>query len=115
MSDMSYEARLRELGLYSVAGRLLRADLIKIWKLLKLGSHEELLQLFRASRVGSIRGHTLRLNMPVCRTEVMRRSLVARRVLLWNGLPANVVEASSLGCFKGGLDRVMREELYSVV
>ena len=111
---MSYDDRLRELELYSVSGRLLRADLIKIWKLLKFGNHEELLRLFQVSRAESTRGHNLRLIMPVCRTEVMRRSLMARRVLLWNGLPANVVEASTLDCFKGGLDRVMGEVFYVV-
>ena len=114
MRDISYEDRLRELGLYSVSGRLLRADLIKIWKLLKFENHEELSQLFQVSRVESTRGHNLRLIMPICRTEIMRRSLMARRVLLWNRLPANVVEASTLGCFKGGLDRVMGEMFYSV-
>ena len=115
MGDMSYEARLQELGLYSIAGRLLRADLVKMWKLLKHGNHEELQQLFQVSRVGSVRGHALRLNMPVCHTEVMRRSLMARRVLLWNDLPAGVVEVSSLNCFKHGLDRVLGETFYLVV
>ena len=32
LGDLDYLARLRVLGLYSVYGRMFRADLIKIWK-----------------------------------------------------------------------------------
>ena len=114
MAEMVYERRLRELQLYSVAGRLLRADLVKIWKLVRLGSHESLRELFQVSRLENARGHSLRLIMPRCRTEVMRRTLMARRVQVWNALDAAVVEVNSLECFKRRLDGAISSEFYRV-
>ena len=114
MSEMAYENRLRELGLFSVAGRMLRADLVKIWKLVRQGGHESLRELFQASHLVGARGHSLRLAMPRCRSEVMRRTLMARRVQTWNALDAAVVEANSLECFKKRLDGAMGAEFYRV-
>ena len=114
IGERNYETRLRELGLFSIAGRLLRADLVKIWKLLRSGYHDELLDLFQVSRVRSIRGHSLRLVVPVCRTDTMRRSLMARRVQVWNRLSAAVVDVTSIESFKRNLDRVMGETFFLV-
>ena len=114
MSDLSYEQRLRGLELYSIAGWLLRADLVKIWKLLRMGCLESLQDLFQVSRLESGRGHSLRLAMPRCRSEVMRRTLMARRVSVWNLLDAAVVEVNTVDCFKRRLDATMGSTFYEV-
>ena len=115
VGDKEYRQRLKDLGLYSVAGRLLRADLIKIWKLLKIRRHENLLELFHMTRMGNARGHTLRLIMPPCRTDILRRTLMSRRVHTWNSLETSVVEVEGLESFKRGLDRTMRDQFYKVI
>ena len=69
MGSLEYVARLWDLGLYSVSGRLLRADLIKIWKILHCGQDSELVELFEVCVTSRTRGHSLKLVMPACRSE----------------------------------------------
>ena len=87
---------------------------MKIWKLVRLGRHESLRELFQMSHIGSIRGHSLRLTMPRCRSEVMRKTLMARRVQVWNGLDVTVVEVNTLECFKKRLDGAIGDQFYMV-
>ena len=108
-------ARLRELGLYSVRGRLLRADLIKMWKVFHTGSGTGVLSLFRLSTNERTRGHSFKLEVPRCNSEVFRRSLPVRRVTVWNGLPADVVESESLSGFKSGLGGALGELFLEVL
>ena len=88
--------------------------MVKIWKIVRLGSHENLQELFQATRLQNARGHSLRLIMPRCRSEVMRRTLMARRVQVWNSLNATVVEVNTLECFKRRLDGAIGSEFYKV-
>ena len=112
---LTYVERLKKLGMFSVWGRLLRADLIKIWKVWHGYSHSSLLELFELSRSSSTRGHSLKLAIPVCRTDVLRRSLGVRRVYVWNSLPAPLVESESLEGFKRGLDEFMGDRFHGVL
>ena len=111
-SSLDYAARLRELKLHSVYGRLLRGDLIKMWKVFHSFMCADLSGLFNLVRDSRTRGHTYKLTIPMCRTELMRRSFGVRHVQLWNSLPAEVVETESLTIFKSGLARVLGEKLF---
>ena len=59
MESLDYPSRLIELRMYSVYGRLLRADLIKIWKVLHLGFGSSLFELYRLSSNTWTRGSFL--------------------------------------------------------
>ena len=52
--------------------------------------------LFHLVRDSRNRGHAYKLAIPVCKTELLKRSFGVRRVMLWNSLPAEVVEIESL-------------------
>ena len=54
--------------------------------------------LFEVARDVSTRGHTFKLAIPVCQSEVRRRSFVVRVVSVWNSLPSRDVEAGSVEC-----------------
>ena len=54
MGSLKYVARLRDLELYSVSGVLLRADLIKVVKILHCGQGSELSELFKACSTSCI-------------------------------------------------------------
>ena len=57
LSHLSYEERLRELDLYSVQGRLLRADLIKYWKIFHNQSSVCPTDIFTLAPQVGTRGH----------------------------------------------------------
>ena len=111
-STLDYGSRLRELNLHSIYGRLLRGDLIKMWKVFHSHMSADLSGLFHLVSDSRTRGHAYKLAIPVCRTELLRRSFGVRHVMLWNSLPAEVVETESLTVFKSGLARVLSEKLF---
>ena len=112
MAHLPYEDRLREVGLYSVARRLKRLDLIKVWKSFNSLAETGLASLFDRATYDATRGHSFKLCVPRVRMELGRRSFAARCVTLWNSLPSEVVESTSLDSFKRGLDRQLGDQLY---
>ena len=69
---MEYGYSLRALGLFSISGRLLRADLIKLWRVMRgdlLGELLELVSVAPDSRAG---GHRFKLLVPACQSEMLR-------------------------------------------
>jgi hypothetical protein len=113
LAELSYYNRLRVLNLFSIKGRLLRADLIKYFKILCCDSDGfDLSGLFQRSPGGRTRGHAHKLVMPRCSLEVSRRFFNVRCVRIWNELPSDVVESSCVSTFKAGLMEFLGEELY---
>ena len=51
----------------------------------------------------SVRGHSMRFQLPFCRTDVFRHSFFPAGIRLWNQLPERVVAAQTLDTFKAGL------------
>ena len=114
LSNFSYGERLRKLKLYSVQGRLFRADLIKTWKAFHSDVDVGLAQLFDRRVHQSTRGHQYKISVPLCNLEVRRRFLSVRVVYAWNSLPQDVVALESLDAFKGKLDMLLSDQFYMV-
>ena len=115
LQQLQYEERLKRVKLYSVYGRLLRVDLIKVWKSFHCEVDVGLSSLFQRSVVTVTRGHSFKLVVAQSRTETRRRFFSVRVVSLWNSLPSGVVESASLGTFKKRLDDWLGEVLYSTL
>ena len=115
IEHLDYVSRLKEIGLYSVAGRLLRIDLIKVWKAFNYEVDIGLSSIFDRAPYQNTRGHSLKLSIPVCHSEAKRRFLGARCVTEWNALSAQVVESNSLAVFKKLLDRELGNKLFAVL
>ena len=112
MEEMSYTERLLRLGLYSIKGRLVRTDLIKLWSVFHGKCSESLVGLFDMRSHGATRGHEFKLTVPRCRTDMKHKFLSARCVELWNGLPGTMVQAVTKNQFKGLLDQTLGDLFY---
>ena len=102
LEDRPYGERLRELQLFSIKGRLLRADLIKYWKILS-DQLENMSDLFMLAPAARTRGHHLKLTLPRWSSDACRRFFSVRCVNIWNRLPSHIVQANSIGSFEQAL------------
>ena len=115
LDRLSYNARLQRLDLFSIRGRLMRIDLIKIWKCFQSEVDVGLCGLFEMARGERTRGHQFKLAVPICRSELGRRTFGVRSVRIWNSLPSTLVELTSVDSFKRGLDVFLGDELYRFI
>ena len=111
LEDTPYEQRLRALNLFSIQGRLLRADLIMVWKIfngLCAVSPEQLFTLNPSGR----RGHPRKIFIPRSNLDIRKRSFAIRIIDDWNSLPTETVMAGSLNVFKHLLQSDLGQRLF---
>ena len=104
---MVYEERLSRLELYSLEFRRMRGDLIETCKIMKGVDKIEAGKLFPLAGETRTRGHSLKIKQSKFRTELRRNFFTQRVVNLWNSLPSEAVEATSLNVFKARIDKFL--------
>ena len=115
LSDLSYDERLKDLDLYSVQGRLLRADLIMCWKIFHGLSSIAPEDLFLMDSHPRTRGHRFKIRHKFAYTEARKRFFSIRCISSWNSLPDSVVSSSTLQTFKSGLHKSLGQSLFEYV
>ena len=115
LSDLSYDERLKDLDLYSVQGRLLRADLIMCWKIFHGLSSIAPEDLFLLDSHPRTRGHRFKIRHKFAYTEARKRFFSIRCISSWNSLPDSVVSSSTLQTFKSGLHKSLGQSLFEYV
>ncbi|KAK4822958.1 LOW QUALITY PROTEIN: hypothetical protein QYF61_024255 [Mycteria americana] len=107
LEHLSYEDRLRELGLFSLEKRRLRGDLVAAFQYLKGAYRKDGDRLFGKACCDRARSNGFKLREGRFRLELRKKCFTMRVVKRWHRLPREVVEAPSLETFKVGLDEAL--------
>jgi len=107
LESLSYEERLRELGLFSLKKRRLKGDLITMFQYLKGGYKEDGDSLFTRSHMEKTRGIGYKLLLGRFQLYTRGEFFTMKTIIHWNNLLREVVDSPALDTFKIQLDRLM--------
>ncbi|PKU38341.1 hypothetical protein llap_11354 [Limosa lapponica baueri] len=93
---LSYDKRLRDLGLFSLEKRRLRGDLINAYQYLKGGCQEDESRLLSVAPSDRTRGNRHKLERRKLCLNTRKNFFTLRATEHWNRLPTEAVESPSL-------------------
>ena len=110
LREMSYDDRLKELGLFKLSARRARGDMITVFKIMNglMSIDKEKLLTVRHSQTS--RTHYKKLIGTHSKCDVRRYTFSQRIVTPWNNLPKVVVEAPNTDSFKWRYDKYMESQ-----
>ena len=105
LRSLSYEDRLRELGLTTLEARRARGDLIETFKILTGINRINPDEFFTKREYMGLRGNSLALKVNRSRLNSRKFFFSNRVVGPWNKLPEYVIQSADVTNFKNNLDR----------
>ena len=104
--QLGYQRRLKSLNLYSLETRRLRGQLIETFKILKGFNNINYRDLFTLCN-NQTRSNGWKIELKRYNTDLCGSFLTYKIGNIWNRLPAEVVNSSSVNQFKNKLDKIM--------
>ena len=104
LENLSYEERLKALGLFNLEKRRLRGDLIAAFQYLKGAYTKDGENLFSKGCCDRTVGSDSKLREGTFRLDIRKKFCTKGVMKCWNRLPREVVDAPSLKTFKVSLD-----------
>jgi len=108
LEHLSYEERLRELGLFCLEKRRLRGDLIAAFQYLKGACRKDGENIFGRAYCNRMRANGFKVREGRFRLDIRKMFFTMRVVKQWKRLPREVVDAPSLETFQARLDGALR-------
>jgi len=105
MKELSYNDRLKQLGLQHLEGRRMRSDLIETFKIVNR-KYDINPELFLQLDEGDRRGHDHKLFKKRFRLNVRKYAFLNRVIDNWNLLSASCVNCSTINTFKKQIYRL---------
>ena len=106
--NLSYEDRLKRLGLQSLKTRRLRGELIEVFKILN-GFDLVGPGLLALAPHGVTRSNGFKLQGKRFQTDVAKNFFANKIINEWNNLPRDVVHSQTINMFKNRLDKYFLE------
>ena len=105
LRDVKYGNRLKFLKIDSLELRRLHLDLVFLYKLLHGHLNIDINKYFDF-KISNTRGHSMTLKKRKYKKDIKKYSFAQRIVDVWNFLPDNVVNATSIASFKKSLHSI---------
>lgn len=102
ISSLSYEERLKNLGLPTLIYRRERADMVQLFKIMNGFDKAEL--SIKVVTESVTRGHQHKIEKRRYNYKSHMNTFTARSVNPWNSLPTKCIEAKTVNSFKSGLN-----------
>ena len=112
LEDKKHGERLRMLNLFSIKGRLLRADLIKCWKIFQGLCPIRPADLWDIATDSRTRGNRFKIKIRQCQLDTRAHFFSERVAVEWNLLPDWMVASGSITEFKSALPEVLGDRLF---
>ena len=95
LNNLTYEQRLRRLGITTLETRRVRGDLIEAFKIINGFDKVEYLKFFLLSTT-ALRGHNLKLFKPYFKPNVGKYTFSNRVIDCWHRLPEEIIACDTL-------------------
>ena len=104
---LSYEDRMKSLGLCSLANRRIYLDLVLLYRIVFNLCPIPFDKFFTFSTTNTVsRGHQFKLMPRQCRTDIFKYFFTNRVISHWNNLPTEIVSCGSISTFKRRISKI---------